>query len=108
VPLHGHFTGDGIPAAQDHLAFFPARFLAIVANTLGALAVVVVALRTFRRRPFGNALILAGVVVASIGSALGGLGVAGGAVAIAAGALLLYSGFVMPRLPRLLAARLRT
>jgi hypothetical protein len=108
APLHGHLAGHAIPAAQDHLAFFPARLFAVVANSLGALAAVGVALASFRRRPVGNALILAGVVVASAGSAVGGLGVAGGALAIAGGALLLYCGFVVPQVPRVLAARLRT
>src|ERR1700741_1266689 len=51
VPVHGAFAAHGIPAAQDHLAFLPARLLAILANSLGTLAVVIVALRTFRRRP---------------------------------------------------------
>src|SRR5205807_1276858 len=30
VPVHGRFAGSGIPAAQDHLDFLPARLLAIV------------------------------------------------------------------------------
>ena len=94
VPLHGVFAGTSIPAAQDHFAFVPARLLAVLANSLGSLAAVSVALATLRRRPLGNALIVAGVAVAAAGSALGGLGVTGLAVAIAAGALLLYAGFV--------------
>src|ERR1700759_5372580 len=53
VPVHGAFAPHGIPAAQDHLAFLPARLLAIVANVVGTLAVVVVALRSFRQRPLG-------------------------------------------------------
>ena len=32
MPVHGTFAAHGIPAAQDHLAFLPARLLAIVAN----------------------------------------------------------------------------
>ena len=55
---------------------------------------VAVALATFRRRPLGNALILAGVAVAATGSALAGLGAAGGAVFVAVAAALLYAGFV--------------
>jgi hypothetical protein len=94
VPLHGAFAGTAVPAAQDHLAFVPARLLAVLANSLGALAAIAVALATLRSRPFGNALIVAGVGIAAAGSALGGLGVAGLAVAIAAGALFLYAGFV--------------
>ena len=49
-----------------------------------------------RRRPLGNALILAGVGTAAVGSALAGLGEAGTALFIAAAALLLYLGFVTP------------
>jgi len=86
VPVHGAFAAHGIPAAQDHLAFLPARLLAIVANIAGTLAVVVVALRSFRRRPLGNGLILAGIAVAATSSAIG----------IALGAVLLYAGFVAP------------
>src|SRR5690242_6136470 len=96
VPVHGAFAAHGIPAAQDHLAFVPARLLAILANILGTLAVVVVALHSFRRRPLGNGLIIAGVVVAGAGSGLAGLGAAGSAFGIAIGALLLYAGFVAP------------
>jgi hypothetical protein len=96
VPVHGAFAAHGIPAAQDHLAFLPARLLAIVANIAGTLAVVAVALRSFRRRPFGNALIIAGIAAAAAGSGLAGLGAAGSAVGIAVGAVLLYAGFVVP------------
>ena len=97
VPLHGAF-GASIPAAQDHLAFFPARFVAIVANTVGTLAVVAVAIVTIRRRPLGNGLILAGVGVAALGTALSGLGATKTAVFVAIAALLLYGGFtVSPR-----------
>ena len=96
VPVHGSFAGTGIPSAQAHLAFLPARLLAILANTLGTIAVVVVALLGFRRRPLGNSLILAGVAVAALGSALAGLGEAGTSLFIAAAALLLYLGFVAP------------
>lgn len=96
VPVHGAFAAHGIPAAQDHLDFVPARLLAIVANIAGTLAVVVVALRSFRRRPVGNGLILAGIAAAAAGSALAGLGAAGSAIGIAVGAVLLYAGFVNP------------
>ena len=96
MPVHGVFPPHGIPPAQDHLAFFPARLLAIVANILGTVAVVVVAARSFRQRPLGNALIVAGVVVAAAGSGLAGLGAAGTSVGIALGAVLLYAGFVAP------------
>ena len=59
MPIHGSF-GTEIPAAQDHIDWLP-RVFAIVGNSLGTVAVVVVALMTFRRRPVGNAFILAGV-----------------------------------------------
>lgn len=102
VPVHGAFAAHGIPAAQDHLAFLPARLLAIVANALGTLAVVVIALRSFRRRPLGNGLIVAGIVAAATGSGLAGLGAAGSALGIALGAVLLYAGFTVPaHIPRL-------
>lgn len=104
MPVHGAFAAHGIPAAQDHLAFLPARLLAILANSLGTLAVVGVALRSIRRRPLGNALIVAGIAAAAAGSGLSGLGAAGSAVGIAIGAALLYLGFVapahLPALPR--------
>jgi hypothetical protein len=94
VPMHGAFAAHGIPPAQDHLDFLPARLLAILANTLGTLAVVWVAVATFRRRPLGNALIVLGVAAAAAGSGLAGLGAAGSAIGIAAGVALLYAGFV--------------
>jgi hypothetical protein len=96
MPVHGTFAAHGIPHAQDHLDFLPARLLAILANSLGTLAVVWVALRSFRRRPVGNALIIAGIAAAAIGSGLAGLGAAGSAIGIAVGAVLLYAGFVYP------------
>src|SRR3954447_24608038 len=96
VPVHGAFATHGIPAAQDHLDLVPARLLAIVANIAGTLAVVVVALRSFRRRPLGNGLIIAGIAAAATGSGLAGLGAAGSAIGIAVGAVLLYAGFVAP------------
>jgi stage V sporulation protein SpoVS len=96
MPLHGSFATSGIPHAQDHLAFLPARLLAILANSLGTIAVVGVALRSISKRPVGNALIIAGIVAAAIGSGLAGLGAAGSAIGIAVGAVLLYAGFVYP------------
>jgi hypothetical protein len=100
MPIHGHFDAHGLPAAQDHLAFLPARVLAILANALGTLAVIGVALRSLRRRPLGNALIVLGVAAAAIGSGISGLGAAGTAAGIAAGAALLYAGFVLPSAAR--------
>jgi hypothetical protein len=96
VPLTEPVTGASIPEAQSHLDLFPARLLAILGNSLGTLAVVVVALATIRRRPLGNALILAGVGVAALGSGLAGLGVAETAIFIASAAALLYAGFLVP------------
>jgi len=96
VPVHGVFAPHGIPAAQDHLAFLPARLLAILGNAIGTLAVVGVALSSFRRRPLGNGLIIAGIAAAATGSGLAGLGAAGSALGIAIGAVLLYAGFTIP------------
>ena len=98
-PLQTSAGGSSIPEAQEHLDFFPARVLAVVGKSAGTLAVVGVALVTIKRRPLGNALIVAGVVVAAAGSALAGLGEAETAAFIAAAALLLYAGFVTPRRP---------
>jgi hypothetical protein len=106
MPLHGGFAAHGIPHAQDHLPFLPARLLAILANSLGTLAVVGVALRSIRKRPAGNALIVAGIGAAAIGSGLSGLGAAGSSIGIAVGAALLYAGFVYPmRFPALFRPR---
>jgi hypothetical protein len=93
APLHGEITGKSIPEAQDHLDFFPARLVAIVGNSVGTLAVLAVAIATIRRRPLGNVLIVTGVAVAALGSALAGLGAAQTAVFVAIAALLLYGGF---------------
>jgi hypothetical protein len=97
MPITTSVTGTSIPAAQDHLDFVPARLVAVLGNSIGTIAVIAVALLTIRRRPLGNALILAGVGCAAAGSAVSGLGVAGTAGFVAVGALLLYGGFVAPR-----------
>ena len=97
APVDGPFAGTDVPEAQDVLDLWPARALAIAGNTLGTLAVVAVALATIRRRPLGNSLILAGVVVAAVGSGLAGLGVGALAPVLALAAVLLYAGFVAPR-----------
>ncbi len=94
VPLAAPVSGSSIPEAQTHLDLFPARVLAIAANSLGTLAVVAVAVWTIRRRPLGNGLVLAGVAFAAAGSALAGLGEAETAAFIAVAAALLYAGFV--------------
>jgi hypothetical protein len=104
VPLDGPLGGTDVPEAQDVLELWPARVLAIAGNSLGTLAVVAVALLTIRRRPLGNALILAGVGVAAIGSGLAGLGVGALAPILVAAALLLYAGFVATPRPRPAAA----
>ena len=93
VPMEGEISGTDIPDAQDHLDLVPARLVAIVGNTLGTLAVIIVAIATIRRRPRGNALILLGVAVAAVGSALAGLGTASTALFVTIAALLLYGGF---------------
>jgi hypothetical protein len=93
-PLASPVRGTAIPEAQEHLDFLPARLLAVLGNSLGTIAVLAVAVLTFRRRPLANALIVAGVAVAAAGSGLAGLGVAETSAFIAAAALLLYAGFV--------------
>lgn len=96
VQLDGDLTGTSVPEAQDVLELWPARALAIAGNSLGTFAVAAVAIASLRRRPLGNALILAGVGVAALGSGLGGLGVGALAPVLALAALLLYAGFVAP------------
>ena len=88
-------SGTTIPDASEHLDFFPVRLLAVLANSAGTLAVVGVALKTVRRRPIGNSLILAGVAVAAVGTALLGFGEAQTAVSIAVAAALFYGGFIL-------------
>jgi hypothetical protein len=94
-PLRQPVGGTEIPAAQDHLDLVPARVVAIAANSAGTLALVGVAVATFRRRPLGNLLLLAGVAVAAAGSAVAGLGEAATSAFIAVAAVLLYGGFVL-------------
>jgi len=100
VPLEGSLAGADVPDAQDVLELWPARVLAIAGNSLGTLAVVAVAVATIRRRPLGNALLLAGVAVAAVGSGLAGLGVGALAPILAAAAVLLYAGFLAPTAAR--------
>jgi hypothetical protein len=97
VPLTVTVSGQSIPEAQEVLDFVPARLLAVAGNSLGTLAAVAVALSTMRRRPRGNALLLAGIAVAAVGSALAGLGATGSAVFALIAAVLLYGGFVVDR-----------
>ena len=96
MPLEAGISGTDVPQAQDVLALWPARVVAIAANSLGTLAVVAVAFLTIRRRPLGNALILSGIAVAALGSALAGLGVGTLAPIVVAAVILLYAGFTAP------------
>jgi hypothetical protein len=90
--LHGTYD-HGIPLPQHHVTVLP-RVVAVIGNSLGTLAVVVVALMTIRRRPLGNALLLAAIGVAALGSALAGLGVVATAAFVAVAAVLLYAAAV--------------
>lgn len=94
-PLSGDVSGTSIPEAQEHLDYFPARILALIGNIAGTIAVVGVAAVSIRRRPVGMSLIVAGVAVAAVGSALAGLGAAQTAAFSAVGVLLLYTGFTV-------------
>ena len=97
APLEAPVTGSSIPEAQEHLALVPTRIVAILGNVAGSLALIGVAVAGLRRRPLGNALLLAGFAVAAVGSALAGLGAAETAAFVAAGAGLLYAGVVARR-----------
>jgi hypothetical protein len=94
APLVEPVSGTSIPHAQDHLELFPARIVAIAGNVAGSLALVGVALRSLRRRPLGNGLLLAGFAVAAGGTALSGLGVAATSAFVAVAVCLLYAGTV--------------
>jgi hypothetical protein len=108
VELMEPVSGESIPEAQDHLEFAPARIIAVAGNTLGTLAAVAIALSTLRRRPLGNALLLAGIAVAAAGSAVAGLGEAETAAFVAAAAILLYLGFVAPATPKRIRRAVKT
>ena len=54
APLETPISGSSIPEAQEHLALFPARILAIAGNVAGSIALIAVAVRGFRRRPVGT------------------------------------------------------
>lgn len=97
VPIEPPVTGSEIPDASTHLDLFPARVLALVGNVGGTLAAVGVAFVGLRRRPVGNGLIVAGVLVAAVGSTFAGLGQGGGSLFTAVAAGLLYAGFVAKR-----------
>ena len=108
-PLALPVSGDSIPEAQEHFDYVPARILALVGNISGTLAVLIVAILTIRRRPLAMSLILAGLAVAAVGSALAGLGATQTAVFFAIAALLFYTGFTVssgnPRPPLPVRAR---
>jgi len=91
MPVHGVFASTHVPHAQDHVDALP-RVVAIAASVLGTLAVVTVAAATARRRPLGNALLVAAVLVAAAASALTQTAVGAAAVCFAASAGLLYAG----------------
>ena len=108
-PLASNVGGTSIPEAQEHLDYFPLRVLALTGNIAGTAAVVGVAIVSIRRRPLGMSLILAGVAVAAVGSALAGLGAAETAAFSALGVLFLYTGFTVSsgKSPRALPAEAR-
>lgn len=91
MPVHGAFHGTAVPRAQDHVGTL-ARVVAIAGSSLGTVAVVAVAALTLRRRPLGNALLVAAVAAAAGGSALTQTAVAAAAAMFALAAALLYAG----------------
>jgi len=101
MPIDPPVAGAAVPSAAAHLDFVPARLVALLANILGTAIAAGVALITVRRRPLGNALILAGLAAAGAGSALAERGEGSEAAAFAAAALLLYGGFRLSSVPRL-------
>jgi dipeptide/tripeptide permease len=90
MPVHGAFASTAVPRAQAHLDALP-RIVAIAASSLGAIAVVAVAVATLRKRPLGNALIVASVGAAAAASALTQTAVSAAAACFAAAAVLLYA-----------------
>lgn len=102
MPLHGGFGSTAVPHAQSHVDAVP-RIVAIAASSLGTLAVVAVAAATLRRRPVGNALLVAAVGAAGAASALTQTAVAAAAACFALAAALLYASATYrgrPHLPR--------
>jgi hypothetical protein len=91
MPVQGSIHGTAVPRAQSHVDAVP-RVVAIAGSSLGALAVLVVAVATLRRRPFANALIVGAVAAAAGASALTQTAVAAAAACFAAAAVLLYAG----------------
>jgi hypothetical protein len=91
MPVHGDFTSTTVPRAQAHVDTLP-RVVAIAGSSLGALAVIVVAIATLRRRRVGNALTVAAIVAAAVASGLTQTAVSAAALCFAAAAVLLYAG----------------
>jgi hypothetical protein len=89
--LHGTLAGTDVPRAQGHVDVLP-RVLAIAGSSLGAAAVLVVAVLTLRRRPLGNVLLVAAVAAAAAASALTQTAVAAAAACFTLAAALLYVG----------------
>jgi hypothetical protein len=94
VPLAASVSGTAIPDADVYLDDFPARVLAGLGNSLGTIAVFVVAMLSIRRGWVGNVLILAGVVVAAGASTAVGIGESDTALFILLGVCLMYGGFL--------------
>lgn len=90
MPVHGEFHGTAVPRAQDHLDTLE-RVVAIAASSAGTIAVVAVAVATLRRRPLGNALVVAAVAAAATASVLTQTAVAAAAALFAVAAALLYA-----------------
>jgi hypothetical protein len=90
MPVDGTFDSTSVPHAQDHVDPL-ARVVAIAASSLGTLAVLLVAVATWRRRPLGKALVVAAVSAAAAASALTQTAVAAAAACFALAAALLYA-----------------
>ena len=96
MPLRGSFAGTHVPRAQDHLDALP-RVVAIASSSLGAIAVIVVAILTLRRRPLANVLVVAAVAAAAGASVLTQTTVAAAAACFALAAALLYASVTVSR-----------
>ena len=90
MPVRGAFDGTHVPRAQDHVDTLE-RAVAIGASSLGAVAVVLVAVATLRRHPVGNLLVVAAVAAAAAASVLTQTAVAAAAALFATAAALLYA-----------------
>lgn len=91
MDVHGAFDGTAVPHAQVHVDVLP-RVVAIAGSSLGALAVVVVAGATLRRRPRANALVVGAVAAAAAASALTQTAVSAASACFALAAVLLAAG----------------